>query len=63
MQSDQLERYIPKALVYAILWSFAGDGKLKSEMERLYKSYNVCSNSYFVFVYQLATTWVNSFAA
>ena len=41
MQSDQLERYIPKALVYAILWSFAGDGKLKSEMERLYKSYNV----------------------
>ena len=36
MQSDQLERYIPKALVYAILWSFAGDGKLKSEMEHLY---------------------------
>lgn len=29
MQSDQLERYVPKALVYAILWSFAGDGKLK----------------------------------
>lgn len=29
MQSDQLERYMPKALVYAILWSFAGDGKLK----------------------------------
>ena len=31
MQSDQLERYIPKALVYAILWSFAGDGKLKGK--------------------------------
>lgn len=24
MQQDQLERYIPKALVYALLWSFAG---------------------------------------
>lgn len=29
MQSDQLERYIPKSLVYAILWSFSGDGRLK----------------------------------
>ncbi len=29
MQSDQLERFIPKALIYGILWSFAGDGKLK----------------------------------
>ncbi|XP_050421392.1 dynein heavy chain, cytoplasmic isoform X3 [Adelges cooleyi] len=26
---DQLEQYIPKCLVYAILWSFAGDAKLK----------------------------------
>lgn len=32
MQSDQLERYVPKALVYAILWSFAGDGKLKGNV-------------------------------
>ena len=24
MQQDQLERYVPKALVYALLWSFAG---------------------------------------
>nr|CAH0104711.1 unnamed protein product [Daphnia galeata] len=31
MQSDQLESYIPKALLYAILWSFAGDGKFKGE--------------------------------
>ena len=29
MQLDQLERFVPKALVYGILWSFAGDGKLK----------------------------------
>lgn len=29
MQQDQLERYIPRCLVYALLWSFAGDGKLK----------------------------------
>lgn len=29
MQQDQLERYIPKCLVYALLWSFAGDGRLK----------------------------------
>lgn len=27
--SDQLEQYIPKALVYSLLWSFAGDAKLK----------------------------------
>jgi hypothetical protein len=33
MHSVQLERYIPKALVYAILWSFAGDGKLKGEYD------------------------------
>lgn len=26
---EQLERYIPKVLVYALLWSFAGDAKLK----------------------------------
>ncbi|EDW30258.1 GL17926 [Drosophila persimilis] len=27
--ADQLEHYIPKALVYSVLWSFAGDAKLK----------------------------------
>lgn len=27
--SEQLEQYIPKALVYSLLWSFAGDAKLK----------------------------------
>uniref|UniRef100_A0A146KZ76 Dynein heavy chain, cytoplasmic n=1 Tax=Lygus hesperus TaxID=30085 RepID=A0A146KZ76_LYGHE len=26
---DGLDRYIPKALVYSLLWSFAGDAKLK----------------------------------
>lgn len=26
---DQLEQYIPRALVYSLLWSFAGDAKLK----------------------------------
>ncbi|XP_044735865.1 dynein heavy chain, cytoplasmic isoform X10 [Chrysoperla carnea] len=26
---EQLERYIPKCLVYSLLWSFAGDAKLK----------------------------------
>ncbi|XP_067011460.2 dynein heavy chain, cytoplasmic isoform X2 [Anabrus simplex] len=29
LPSEQLERYIPKCLVYALLWSFAGDAKLK----------------------------------
>ncbi len=29
LQQDQLERYIPKGLVYAILWAMGGDGKLK----------------------------------
>uniref|UniRef100_A0A2P2HXP1 Dynein heavy chain, cytoplasmic n=1 Tax=Hirondellea gigas TaxID=1518452 RepID=A0A2P2HXP1_9CRUS len=33
MQSDQLERYIPKCLVYALLWSFAGDGRLKARCD------------------------------
>jgi dynein heavy chain 1 len=29
MQLDLLDRYIPKSLVYSLLWSFAGDAKLK----------------------------------
>ncbi|XP_050037127.2 dynein heavy chain, cytoplasmic isoform X2 [Dermacentor andersoni] len=33
MQQDQLEKYIPKCLVYALLWSFAGDGRLKVRSE------------------------------
>lgn len=30
---ETVERYIPKCLVYAILWSFAGDAKLKVRSE------------------------------
>lgn len=33
MQSDQLERYVPKSLIHALLWSFAGDGKLKARSD------------------------------
>jgi dynein heavy chain 1 len=33
MQQDQLERHIPKSLVYSILWSMGGDGKLKVRKE------------------------------
>ncbi|XP_064484606.1 dynein heavy chain, cytoplasmic-like isoform X2 [Ornithodoros turicata] len=33
MQQDHLEKYIPKCLVYALLWSFAGDGRLKIRSE------------------------------
>ncbi|RWS14208.1 Dynein heavy chain: cytoplasmic-like protein [Dinothrombium tinctorium] len=29
MQQDQLEKYIPKTLIFALLWSFTGDAKLK----------------------------------
>lgn len=29
LSNDQIERYIPKCLIYALLWSFAGDAKLK----------------------------------
>ncbi|GJQ76160.1 hypothetical protein Trydic_g1905 [Trypoxylus dichotomus] len=29
LPSDDIERYIPKCLIYALLWSFAGDAKLK----------------------------------
>lgn len=31
--ADQLEQYIPKALVYSVLWSFAGDAKLKVRID------------------------------
>lgn len=33
MPSDQLEHYIPKCLVYALLWSFTGDGKIKARCD------------------------------
>lgn len=33
ISSDQLEQYIPKALIYSLLWSFAGDAKLKVRSE------------------------------
>ncbi|RWS31185.1 Dynein heavy chain: cytoplasmic-like protein [Leptotrombidium deliense] len=29
MQQEQLEKYIPKSLIFALLWSFTGDAKLK----------------------------------
>lgn len=29
LPNEQLERYIPKCLIYALLWSFSGDAKLK----------------------------------
>ena len=32
-QFEQLEQYVPRYLVYAILWSFSGDGKMKSRIE------------------------------
>ena len=30
LQFEQLEQYVPRYLVYSILWSFSGDGKMKS---------------------------------
>lgn len=33
LASDILEKYIPKCLIYSILWSFAGDAKLKVRSE------------------------------
>jgi len=32
-QNDQLEQYVPRALVYALLWSFGGDARLKLREE------------------------------
>lgn len=29
LNSDQLEKYIPKSLAYSIVWSFSGDSKFK----------------------------------
>lgn len=34
--NDQLEAYVPKWLVYSLLWSFAGDAKLKVFLTQLY---------------------------
>jgi dynein heavy chain 1 len=33
MQQDQMESYLSKSLVYALLWSVSGDGKLKVRQE------------------------------
>lgn len=33
LTNEQLESYIPKCLVYALLWSFAGDAKLKGRSD------------------------------
>lgn len=33
LASDKLEAYIPKSLVYSLLWSFAGDSKLKARSD------------------------------
>ncbi len=33
LTTEQLESYIPKCLVYALLWSFAGDAKLKGRSD------------------------------
>ena len=33
MQPDQLEKYISRSLIYSVLWSFAGDGKLKARSD------------------------------
>ena len=32
-QFDQLEQYVPRYLVYSLLWSFSGDAKIKSRVE------------------------------
>ena len=29
-QRDQLERYVPRYLVYCLVWSFSGDSRLKT---------------------------------
>ncbi|UYV74435.1 DYNC1H1, partial [Cordylochernes scorpioides] len=33
LQQDQLDRFVPRALVYSLLWSFAGDGRLKTRSD------------------------------
>jgi dynein heavy chain 1 len=33
LASDKLELFIPKQLVYSVLWSFAGDAKLKARID------------------------------
>ena len=33
VQHEQLERYMTKSLIYSLLWSIAGDGRLKVRQE------------------------------
>ena len=33
LQYDQLEQYVPRYLVYCLIWAFAGDAKMKSRYE------------------------------
>ena len=33
VQYDQLEQYVPRYLVYSLIWSFSGDGKMRSRDE------------------------------
>lgn len=33
LQQDQMEKYLPKSLVYSLLWSMAGDSRLKVRQE------------------------------
>ena len=32
-QFEQLEQYVPRYLIYSIVWSFSGDSKLKSRAD------------------------------
>ena len=32
-QFDQLEQYVPRYLVYCIIWAFSGDGKMRSRYD------------------------------
>ena len=32
-QRDQLEKYLPRHLIYSLLWSFSGDSKMKYREE------------------------------
>ena len=33
LQLDQIEQYVPRYLLYSIVWAFSGDGKMKSRVE------------------------------
>lgn len=68
--NEQLEAYVPKWLVYSLLWSFAGDAKLKVKTKfilystiyyiyyTLYKYIHIYSTVQYIELYSLINVFM-----